>query len=176
VVKADFYGLFKPAYASVFTKNTIEAAFEATGIWPKDQTVVTKKFKYTTPPLQTGNMDASHLSPADWRRTEQLLKRLPDVNNDELVKKLQGAIHRASTQSKLLQHENEELLTSFDTKNKRTAHGRRLLLGGSKQKPTDAVFYSPGTLKQARALQAEKDAAKTAKKAASAIKRELTKA
>jgi hypothetical protein len=65
VVKADFYRLFKSAYASSFTEANIIAAFEATGIWPMDRTVVTKRFDYTTPPLQTDNMDPSHLSPAN---------------------------------------------------------------------------------------------------------------
>lgn len=73
VVKADFYRLFKSAYASSFTKANIIAAFEATGIWPMDRTVVTKRFDYTTPPLQTDNMGPFYLSPADWKRTQRLL-------------------------------------------------------------------------------------------------------
>jgi hypothetical protein len=66
-------------------------------------------------------------------------------------------IHRASTQNKLLQLENEGLLTSLDTKNKRTRHGKRLLLRGTKKQPTDAVFCSPRKLREAKAIQAEKD-------------------
>ncbi|KAF7568794.1 hypothetical protein PtrM4_134070 [Pyrenophora tritici-repentis] len=96
VVKADFYGLFKPAYASSFTEANIVAAFEATGIWPMDRTVVTKRFDYTTPPLQTDNISLSHLSPADWWRTERLVERAIKGNNDQVVTKLVGAIHRAS--------------------------------------------------------------------------------
>jgi hypothetical protein len=76
VKKPDFYRLFKQAWASAASKSNIKAAFEATGIWPQDRTVVTKKFEYTTPPNQIDLGDVSHLSPADWRRTEQLLQQL----------------------------------------------------------------------------------------------------
>ncbi|EDU46179.1 conserved hypothetical protein [Pyrenophora tritici-repentis Pt-1C-BFP] len=135
VVKADFYGLFKPAYASSFTEANIVAAFEATGIWPMDRTVVTKRFDYTTPPLQTDNISLSHLSPADWWRTERLVERAIKGNNDQVVTKL---------------YENKGLLASLDTKNKRTKRGRRLPLKGDQKRPTDAVFYSPRKLQEAR--------------------------
>ena len=165
VVKADFYGLFKLAYASSFTEANIIAAFEATGIWPIDRTVVTKRFNYSTPPLQTDNMGPSHLSPADWKRTQRLLEQVVKDNNDELVRKLVGTIHRASTYTKLVELENEGLLTSLDTKNKRTKRGRPLPLPGAKKQPTDGVFYSPRKLQEARDERARKDAKKVAEKA-----------
>jgi hypothetical protein len=90
VVKADFYGFFKSAYASLFTEANIYSAFEATGIWPMDQTIVTKKFDYRTPPEQTDNIRPSHLSPADWKRTQRLLEQVVKDNNDKLVRKLEG--------------------------------------------------------------------------------------
>ena len=158
VVKADFYGLFKSAYASSFTEANIYSAFEATGIWPMDRTIVTKKFDYRTPPEQTDNIRPSPLSPADWKRTQRLLEQVVKDNNDELVQKLEGSIHRASTQNKLLQLKNEGLLASLNTKNKRAKRGRRLPLGGKQKQPTDAVFYSPRKLQEARDERARKDA------------------
>ncbi|KAI1508547.1 hypothetical protein Ptr86124_012499 [Pyrenophora tritici-repentis] len=176
VVKADFYGLFKPAYASSFTEANIVAAFEATGIWPIDRTVVTKRFDYTTPPLQTDNISPSHLSPADWWRTERLVERAIKGNNDQVVTKLVGAIHRASTQHKLLQYENKGLLASLDTKNKRTKRGRRLPLKGDQKRPTDAVFYSPRKLQEARDERARKDAKILADQARKADAKQLREA
>jgi hypothetical protein len=44
-------------------------------------------------------------------------------NNVELVRKLEGAFHRVTTQNKVLQLENEGLLASLDTENKRKTHG-----------------------------------------------------
>jgi hypothetical protein len=140
-VKADFYSLFKSAYASLFTEANIYSAFKR--IWPIDWTIVTKKFDYRTPPEQTNNIRPSYLSPADWKRTQQLLEQVVKDNNDKLVWKLKGLIHCASTQNKLLQLKNEGLLTLLNTKNKRAKRSRRLPLRGKQKQPTNAVFYSP---------------------------------
>ena len=43
VTKADFMGLFGKAYQIVFTKETIEAAFHATGVYPFDCSVITEQ-------------------------------------------------------------------------------------------------------------------------------------
>jgi hypothetical protein len=43
VTKADFTSLFGQAYRHAFTKETIEAAFKATGVYPFDRTVITEK-------------------------------------------------------------------------------------------------------------------------------------
>ena len=43
VTKGDFTGLFGKAYLAAFTKDTIEAAFRATGIYPFDRTVIKLK-------------------------------------------------------------------------------------------------------------------------------------
>jgi hypothetical protein len=157
VKKADFYTLFKSAYTSAFTENNILSAFKATGIWPMDRTIVTNKFDYTTPPEQTDKIVPSHLSPADWNRVQQLLVEAVKEGTVETVKKLLGPIHRASPENKLLKLKNEGLLASLDTKNKRTRHSRRLLFPGSKKRPTDAAFYSPRKVEEARAIQRKKD-------------------
>jgi DDE superfamily endonuclease len=43
VTKGDFTGLFGKAYLAAFTKDTIEAAFRATGVYPFDRTVIKLK-------------------------------------------------------------------------------------------------------------------------------------
>ena len=42
-MKADFTGLFGKAYQIAFTKETIEAAFCATRVYPFDCSVITEK-------------------------------------------------------------------------------------------------------------------------------------
>jgi hypothetical protein len=158
------------------SKSNIKAAFAATGIWPQDQTVVLKKFKPRTPPNQTNLVDVSHLSPANWRHTEQLLEQLVVDQTDERFKKLERAIHRASTETKLLRHENAGLVASLDTQNKRISHSRRLPVGGSKKQSTDAAWHSPRRLEKERREITMKDNAKVAQKAADNTKQELQKA
>ena len=43
VTKGDFTSLFGRAYCHAFTKETIEAAFKATGVYPFDHTIITAK-------------------------------------------------------------------------------------------------------------------------------------
>lgn len=76
---------------------------------------------------------------------------------DEVVQKLQGSIHRASTYTKLLELENEGLLASLDTQNKRTRNGRRLPLKGGQKQPTKGVFFSPQKVQEAREMRRRKD-------------------
>jgi hypothetical protein len=157
VKKADFYGFFKAAYASSFTQKNIESAFEATGIWPMDRSVVTTKFKYTTPPEQIDKMGLSHLSPANWERVDRLLKEAVKEGAAEVIRKLSGPIHRAMVQTKLLKLDNEGLLTSLDIQNKRTRNGRRLPFKGKKKQPTDATLFSPRKVQEAREIRRQKD-------------------
>ena len=104
------------------------------------------------------------------------MEQLVIDQTDKQFKKLERAIHRASTETKLLQHENMGLVAFLDTHNKRTNHGRRLLVGGSKKQQTDAGWYSPRRLEKERREIAMKDDAKVAQKAADHSKRELQKA
>ena len=157
VVKADFYGFFKSAYASSFTKSNVQSAFKATGIWPMDRSVVTRKFRYTTPPDQTNKMSPSNLSPADWRRVKRLIQGSVKDVTDQVVRRLEGAIHRASTYTKLLELENEGLLASLDTQNKRTRNGRRLPLKGGQKQPTAGVFFDAKEVQEAREMRRRKD-------------------
>jgi len=43
VTKADFTGLFGKAYQITFTRETIEAAFHSTRVYPFDCSVITEK-------------------------------------------------------------------------------------------------------------------------------------
>jgi hypothetical protein len=99
VKKPDSYGFFKTAYASAFTRKNIKSAFKATGIWPMDHSVVTTKFKYTTPPEQADNMEPFHLSPADWARVDRLLKEAVKEGAAEVIQKLSGSIRLPELQS-----------------------------------------------------------------------------
>ncbi|KAF1964231.1 hypothetical protein BU23DRAFT_493327, partial [Bimuria novae-zelandiae CBS 107.79] len=90
VKKANFFPLFWSAYISSFTKKNILSSFEATGIWPIDQSVVTKKFQPSTPPQESRDTASSHLSPSDWQRMERLLKDIVKKGTNKIVKKLKA--------------------------------------------------------------------------------------
>lgn len=81
---------------------------------------------------------------------ERLLKDTVKKGTDEIVKKLEASFYRASTQTKLLQHQNEGLLASLDTKNKLKKNRRSLPLKGKRKLNGEAIFHSPCLLKKGR--------------------------
>jgi hypothetical protein len=80
---------------------------------------------------------------------ERLLKDTVKKGTDEAVKKLEASFHRASTQTKLLQHQHEGLLASLDTKNKRKTNERSLPLKWKRKTDGEATFHSPRSLRKA---------------------------
>jgi len=177
VKKADFFPLFWLAYTRSFTTESILSAFEATGIWPMNRDVVTDKFKPYIPPQEGSNTASTHLSPSDWKRMERLLDDVVKDRTDQAVQKLEASFHRVSTENKLLRHQNEGLLASLDTQNKRKKNGRSLPLREKRNKKErekgEAAFYSPRSLKKARATQASEDAAEAAEALKKVEMREL---
>jgi hypothetical protein len=155
VVKSDFIPLFRAAYASAFTKTNIITGFKATGIWPMDPFVITNKFNYTTPSPNSDSRVSSNLSPNDWKRVERLLQQTVKDSSNDVVRRLEASIHRASTETKLLRHENEGLRASLATKNKRKRHGKRLPLTSDESVGGGAIFWSPQKVDEARGKQAE---------------------
>jgi hypothetical protein len=166
VNKSDFIPLFKSAYATAFTPSNITTSFEATGIWPMDPSRVTEKFKYTSP-------SPKDLSPTSWKRVEQLLQQTVKDTSDQVVRRLEASFHRASTETKLLRHENEGLRASLATKNKRRRHGKRLPLTASEKPGGGATFWSPKKVGEARAKQAEMEAKQQAEELKNVKMREL---
>lgn len=163
VKKADFYTLFKSAYAKSFTERNIISSFKATGIWPMIPSPVLDRLQPITPPDQADQIDPeapSRLSPADWARIERLLRDTVKVTTAGVARKLTSSVHRLSTQNKLQQLELEGLRASLATKNKRMRYGKPLLLPVSNRTTGGAIFYSPRTVRQAKATLATKEAEK----------------
>jgi hypothetical protein len=120
-----------------------------------DPSRVTEKFKYTSPLSED-------LSPTSWKRVERLLQQTVKDTSDEVVRRLEASFHRASTETKLLRHENEGLRASLATKNKRRHHGKRLPLQKPERPSGGATFWSPRKVSEARARRAEMEATKQA--------------
>jgi hypothetical protein len=102
--------------------------------------------------------DSSDLSPTSWKRVERLLQQTVTDTSNEVVRRLEALIHRASIETKLLCYENEGLRASLATKNKRKKHGKRLLLASPERSGGGAIFWSPWKVDEARAKRAEMEA------------------
>jgi hypothetical protein len=154
VKKADFYGLFKSAYTKSFTEKNIVSSFEATGIWPTDPSPVLDRLQPSTPPHQTdqnGNEAPSDLSPARGVQLERLLRETVKDISDTVARKLTSSVHRLATENKIQALEITGLRSSLATKNKRTSHGKALPLPISEKSTGGAIFFSPRSVRQAKA-------------------------
>jgi hypothetical protein len=120
-----------------------------------DRSVVTDKFKYTTPSPNRELSGSPDIFPAGWRRLEQVISQLVKDTGDEVVRRLEPSIHRAAAETELLRHENEGLRASLATKNKRRGHGKRLPLKRAEKPGGGATFWSPRKISEARAKLAE---------------------
>jgi len=115
----------------------------------------------STPPDQTDQNDPeapSHLSPTDWARIERLLQETVKETTQDVARQLTSSIHRLTTQNKLQALEIKGLRASLATKNKRKSHGKALPLPVPDRTTGGAVFYSPRSVRQAKALLAEREA------------------
>jgi hypothetical protein len=102
-------------------------------------------------------MSSSGLSLTDWARVEQLLQQSVKDTSDDVVRRLEASIHRASTETKLLRYENAGLRASLATKNKRRSHGKHLPLAQAESTGGGAFFWSPRKVQEARVKCAEMD-------------------
>jgi hypothetical protein len=107
--KTDFILLFRSAYDSAFTKANIITSFKATGIWPMERSVITDKFRYTTPPLNREPSASPDIFPSGWKRIERYMEQLAKDTSEQVVRRLEASIHRAAAQTELIKHENEGL-------------------------------------------------------------------
>jgi hypothetical protein len=105
-----------------------------------DRSVVTDKFKYTTPSPNRELSGSPDIFPAGWRRLERVLSQPIRDIGDEVARRLEPSIHRTAAETELLRHENEGLRASLATKNKRMRHNKRLPLKGADKPGGGATF------------------------------------
>jgi hypothetical protein len=63
--------------------------------------------------------------------------------SNQTARKLETSIHRAATQTELIQHENKGLKASLTTKNKRKRHSKVLPLAQESNPSGGGLFWSP---------------------------------
>jgi hypothetical protein len=148
--KGDFISPFWPAFTSTFTKKNIKSSFKATGIWPMDSSVITKKFEPSTPPNQTTQEASGRPSPATWRHMGRLVERTATESSPGTAQKLTSSFHRLSTLNKLQEEEIRGLKASLGIKNKRTKRGNPLPLPLLNQNAGGAALYSPHSVRVAK--------------------------
>jgi hypothetical protein len=74
-----------------------------------ERSVITDKFRYTTPPLNREPSASPDIFPSGWKRIERYMEQLAKDTSEQVVRRLEASIHRAAAQTELIKHENEGL-------------------------------------------------------------------
>jgi hypothetical protein len=148
IKKGDFFPLFWSAWISSFTESLMLKAFEATGIWPMDASVILRRFA-STPEAERSS--SSGLSDNDWRKLDRLVRVAVKDTQQEESKKLSLSLHHISVQNELLKHENEGLREALQHKKKHKKKGKPLDLQQRQEYHGGAVFWSPRKVREAKA-------------------------
>jgi hypothetical protein len=163
VRKQDFFLLFWDAYITSFTRDNILKSFEATGIEPHNASVVLNRFRTPTPQPDDGTKLGEHGDGDTWRDVRKLFEAaVPDTLTVE-AKQLSQALHSFQVKNEVVHKENHNLCASVNTKKKRTGRGKDLQPKQQKEFQSNAVFYSPSTLRKGFELQDQKARKKEAK-------------
>jgi hypothetical protein len=154
IKKGDFFPLFWRAWSSSFQENTILKAFEATGIWPTNPSVILNRFQTTA---NKDRNQPSRLSPSNWNQLQRLLRSAAKDGAKDGVKKLSAPLHHLQVQNELLRHENEGLRAALSHKQKHKGKSKALDLQQRKEYHSSAVFWSPRKFREARAREAVRE-------------------
>ena len=153
--KQFFFGIFKPAWDKAFCKETIQAAFRKTGIWPTDGIELLQKIARPIPstPQKTLKLRSPKSAKA-IRRFHAAYDKSPTVDK---VKLLFLTTLRLAAQVLVLQHQNCGLERAINIQKRKNRQGVRLNLYRVLNK--DIInYYSPRQVVKAREYQEEKEA------------------
>jgi hypothetical protein len=157
--KRLFWGLFRSAWDSAFTKKNIISSFEATGISPFNPNrvltiLITQKF--VTPPSPT----ACPLTPLTPRAGRRAFRELHAAPSSAIVNRLERGHMKLTTKVSLLEIRVLGLEQAIVLQKRKQAKGVRLNILGEEQ-TGDALLISPSTRVRAQELyNAREDAAR----------------
>jgi hypothetical protein len=149
VRKGAFFALFWDTYITSFMAANIYKAFEAKGVEPRDAGAVLKRFE-TPPQQQAGDTEIGEHGDGDsWRQVRKLFDApVPNKPGVE-AKRLSAALHSFQAKNEVVRLENEGLKQSFATKDKHKHKIKPLPLQQRKEFHSQAVFWSPSTIREA---------------------------
>ena len=104
ITKTHFFPLFWRAWEASFKESTILRAFEVTGLSPFDPEIILQKFRTMA---AESDSESSNLSASDWKKIRQLIGCAVNHKESRKISQLNRTIIKLSTQSQLVQREND---------------------------------------------------------------------
>jgi hypothetical protein len=110
-----------------------------------------KRFNFKQPTQgSSSDSDSSALSVSNWRKTESLICQVVKNRGDPQAQKLSQAFHQISVQKSLLEHETQGLRQALTNERLRWKQDKALPLEQPEEDHSEAVFWSPRKVKEAR--------------------------
>ena len=178
--KRAFWSLFRSAWKLALIAPNIHAGFFATSIWPFNPTKVLKQLEAKTPSPPMSDTERRRKTPKSVRGVRRAIKAIKaeDPHPDALENIIRAA-EKLSITANIQAHELKGLREALVSEKKRRKRGKAMGLF-DKDKPGQAMFFSPGRIAAVRARQEELEAqqeqeklAKEEEKKRRVIEREL---
>jgi hypothetical protein len=170
--KRLFWPMFKEAWEIAFTSKNILHSFEKTGIFPYNPSkilhILQKENEEQVAPVPENTLQTPTSCRA-VRRVHRVFKQDPSVQNLGLI--LRANVRLAAEKS-IQAHVIQGLAEAFKLEKKKRQRGKRLNLIG--ENDSGPQFFSPARIQAARAFQAQKVDAETARKKQIADKKAAT--
>jgi hypothetical protein len=147
IPKADFFMLFWRAWQRTMRESLIKSAFEATGIWPQDPSVILSRWEDDsdvddeTPPPPAAD---------DWHTIDRLYKSVVGDDASKEARTLRRTLHHLSARCSILEVENRGLSAVVAQQNPSKKKREALDLRHPKKGRREALLYSPSKVRDAR--------------------------
>ena len=160
-IKRSFWSMFKIAWYKALFKTNIFSAFAAAGIHSLKPSIVLNQLNIKTPTPSSSDSEAQKKTPGSVRGIRRQIKAIQTIQSDLIdeVNLLARAAEKLVINNDILEHENRGLRETLQTEQKRRKRGKKMGLF-SKNKPGQAMFFSPTKIAAVRAHQDELEAQK----------------
>lgn len=152
--KSDFLPLFWAAYTSAVTPELILKSFAAAGVHPREPDVVLKRFRTTTPERCSDTEIGELGDGSTWRQLRRNYDAAVPDKSSAAAKRVEQALHSLQIRNELLHTENAELRAELTTKKRRKKRSKLLDLQQHQEYHSEAVVWSPRSVREARARDA----------------------
>lgn len=175
--KRSFWPMFQRAWIASFTSTNIQSAFQKTGVFPFDPSLILNALRPSdevTEPIVPTIAPKTPMSCRAVRKAHQQFKADPSVANLDLILR---ANEKLATQHSIDKHINEGLVYALKEEKKRRTRGIRLNLIG--EEDNGPQLFTPNRIHAAKIYQKQKAEAveqekvdKAKKKAQQAVARQ----
>ena len=163
VTKRNFWYLFRSAWKTALTFENIRSAFAATAIHPLGPKKILNQIKKTPSLISSDNDKKSkNKTPTSVRGVRRAVKTIRSETTDinEGLDLIIRATEKLVIKNNILEHENKGLRNALIDEKKRRKKSKAMGLF-SKDKPREAVFFSPAKIAAIRTRYEDLESQKT---------------